>query len=409
VKLLSLIALLVGACLIPSTNAQARFVVAAVCPTAVTSSQTGDAASMVAAQNGFGFRLFDRIVSANSGKNVFLSPASAAIALDMLYAGARGGTAASMAGTLGLTGMSRTTVLNNASALLAALQSADPKVQLAVADSVWARAGVAFRQEFLAEAQRYFGARVATVDFSSPSAPAQINAWVSCATHGTITKMIDQISADTVMFLMNAVYFHGQWTTSFDPKNTKPQQFTTADGHKVSMSMMSLAGSKFLYAQGANFQTVALPYGKGRFDMVIVLPQAGLSLQAFAPHFTSPLWRQWTTGLVRQKIDLSIPRFKLSNDWNLNGTLSTLGMGAAFGQPGNFTGICPRCKLSYVRQKTYLKIDEKGTTASAVTGIGITATLAYPHFIADHPFLLAIRDTETGAILFMGAINNPEG
>jgi len=379
----------------------------AACPTASSVAAGANPAALEPADNDFGFRLLAAVQAENSGKNVFLSPTSAAIMLDMLYGGSRGTSQAELASLLGLKRLGQQAVLSRASALLAGLRSADPKVRLEVADSVWSRAGVQFRKAFLDQAKRSFGAKVSALDFSSPSAPATINRWVACATHNRITRMVSSIPAAMVMYVMNATYFHGLWTTSFDPRNTQNGPFTLPAGQQVSVPFMHLQDIAFPYYSGSDFQMLGLPYGSGRYSMVIVLPRKGESLDTFSHNMTLSNWRSWLSQLRPTKLPVTVPKFTVRNAWNLNKALERLGLRTAIGQNSNFTGICDRCKLSIVRQKTYISVDEKGTTAAAVTSGGVGATFVGPSFIADHPFYCAIRDAKTGAVLFVGAENDP--
>jgi serine protease inhibitor len=404
--------LVVGASSIPvahawGTAAQSHVASSASCPTTASIPAQRNATGLVSADNGFGLRLFTSIFVQNADKDVFISPTSAAIALDMVYAGARGISQSQMASTLGLANLSRAAVMTRASALLAGLRSTDAKVQLEIANSVWSRAGVQFQQAFLTNAGHYFGAKVGSLDFSSAGAPGTINSWVACATHNTITSIVKNIAADIVMYVLNATYFHGEWKTSFDSKNTHAGIFTTGSGQQVQVPFMHLTGVTFPYYQSPDFQAMSLPYGRGRFSMVIVLPRQGLSLPTFAHRLTLANWNSWVSQLQPASIPLALPKFTTRNSWSLNGPLASLGMRQAIGPNGNFSGICARCKLSQVRQKSYLSIDEKGTTAAAVTSGGVSATAVHQTMLVDHPFLIAIRDSKTGAILFLGAENNP--
>lgn len=408
-RVLAAIAIGLTASLVPSAPLGAEPSAQSECTPAIPQSR-GSTGALVAADNRFGFALFDRIFGGSNRGNVFTSPVSAALALQMAYDGARGQTRQVMTSTLGLGGMSQNAVRQEAAAVLAALRSTDPHVQLDIANSLWARAGVQFRRQYLQHVAQSYAARIATLDFKSPSAKNEINGWVTCATHGKITSIVDRIPTYMVMYLINAVYFHGDWKDPFNPKLTRPQTFTTGDGRQEQAPLMVQQRAIPYYA-GPDFQFAALPYGNGRFSMDVVLPKTGLSLAQLAPRLTASSWQRWTAALRSTEINLALPRLTLEHAFNLNRPLIALGMGQAFSRQADLSGICAvdRCQISDVRQKTYLNVDEKGTTAAGSTSVGIGATSVRitPSMVVNHPFYLAIRDSKSGAILFLGAVNDP--
>jgi serpin B len=371
---------------------------------------SGSFSRLVAADNAFAFRLFPLLSAYSTTANTVVSSLSAALAIQLTNDGARGGTQAAMARALGLDGMTRQEVRQQAAALLAALTRSDPKVQMDIANSIWARLGVRFRADFLQHARSSYAARVTALDFRSPQAASTINGWVSCATHKTITSIVDRIPSSVIMYLIDAVYFHGAWSSPFESGLTREQPFTTGAGRQEEVPLMAQRGS-FDYYRGSDFQEVALPYGGDRrFEMDVLLPRRGLSLAQLERRLTPAVWGRWTSSFRPTGVALSLPRFRLSNSFNLDKPLKTLGMGAAFDGGADFSGLCiGSCSISSIRQGTFLRVDERGTTAAAVTVVGIAT--AMPRITStmtvDRPFLTAIRDSRTGAILFLGAINDP--
>src|SRR5499426_156435 len=218
--------------------------------------------NLAAASNAFGFDLFQQLQRQGANKNVFFSPLSVSLALAMTYNGAAGETKKAMARALKIEGMNHSE-LNRASAeLLKALKSADPKIELDIANSLWARGGMRFNEDFLARNRQYYGAEISTLDFNSPQSVATINRWVSDSTKGKISKIIDRIDPQQVMFLINAVYFKGQWQKRFEKTLTKEQPFHLLGGQQKPVPMMAQSGN-YLYRRGDKFQAVSLPYGKG--------------------------------------------------------------------------------------------------------------------------------------------------
>ncbi len=370
---------------------------------------------LAAANNEFGFNLFHQLTRQDANKNVFCSPLSVATALAMAYNGAAGETQQTMARTLRFNGMSQAEINLASADLLKALKSSDPKVELAIANSIWARQGVKFKEDFLARNRQYFGAEVATLNFGDPQAVGRINGWVSANTKGKIPRIIDRISPQQVLFLINAVYFKGLWQQKFDPALTRNQPFHLRGGGQKPVPMMAQAGS-YRYLRGDRFQAVSLPYGKGGASLYLFLPDQNSSLNDFLKTVNYQQWEQWLKSFRTTPGDLKLPRFKLDYERTLNDALKALGMESAFSaERANFSGMSDRRDLfiSEVKHKAVVEVNEEGTEAAAATSVGISVTSVQitPQrftFIADRPFLLAIRDQQTGAILFMGVVMEPK-
>lgn len=403
----------------------------AACSPAAPAPAGGTGAPLTASGTDFGFAAFHRLFASAPRGNTFISPISISLALEMVYEGARGNTRASMARVLGIGRLTPLQVNRDAAALISALQRgepgktsrgpgypATPPTQLRIADSIWSRSGIPFQQSFLDMAQRYFDARASSLNFDSPDAVKTVNAWVSCATRGKITSIVSSLRA-AIMLLINAVYFQGSWTNPFNVRDTHQQPFTLASGRSITVPMMHLGGrvpSFFPYYAGKDVQVVELPYGLSRrFSMVIVLPHRGTSLAQFAPRLTRSNWGYWIKkmGNVYQHGILAMPRINVTYGQDLKRALVAMGMGTAFSPHADFSGLCTiPCKITHVLHKTFLHVDEKGTTAAGVTAVEIGGGGGFPpphpfHMTVDRPFFLGIRDGRSGAVLFLGAVNRP--
>lgn len=423
----------------PSSTPPARAVAVAgsvpapSCQAAAPAPAGGSGAPLASAGKSFGFTMFHRLFERGPAQNTFISPISISLALEMVYGGARGGTRAAMSRVLGLGRLTPDQVNRDAAALISNLQSGEPgkasrgpgypstpPTELRLADSIWSRAGVPFQQSFLQAAQRYFDARATSLNFESPDSVAAVNGWVKCATQGKIPKIVDSLQA-AIMLLINAVYFQGSWSSPFDIRDTRSQSFTLPSGRTTTVPMMHVGGratAYFPYYAGRDVQVVELPYGlTGRFSMVIVLPHRGISLANFAPRLTRATWGYWIKkmGSTAQHGMLAMPRVNLTYSQDLKSSLVAMGMGQAFGTQADFSGMCETsCKITHVLHRTFLHIDEKGTTAAGVTAVEMGAGGGLPppppfHMTVDHPFFVGIRDGRSGAVLFLGAVNQPEG
>ena len=368
---------------------------------------------LVEAQTEFGFNLFSAILSEEGGQNILISPASVAIALSMVYNGADGETQQAMAEPLALQGMSLE-ALNTASAsLIDALANPDPMVQVDIANSLWAHQDFPLYPTFVEQVTEFYNAEAANLDFDNPSTPDIINAWVAEKTQGKISRMVDQTSSEEeVLFLLNAIYFNGTWTTTFDPEQTTEQPFYLPNG-ATKPHLQMVQSDDYHYYETAQFQAVSLPYGDNRLSLYVFLPKQNASLADFQASLSAETWSDWIPQFGRRAGLIKLPKFQLEYKTELIPMLTTLGMGIAFDRGrADFAELSPiPTYISEALHKTFIDVNEEGTEAAAVTSIALTPSSApmEPPFrmVVDRPFFMAIRDNATGAILFMGSIVEP--
>lgn len=375
---------------------------------------------VVSARTTFGFDLLHQL-SKTQGKNVFVSPSSIATALEMTYNGASGQTRAEMAKTLHISGLSLDALNNANQSLRKGVTSGDPKVKIAVANSLWAQRKFTFLPDFIARNLRYYDAAVRNVDFANPTTTDLINRWVKQHTNGKIVKLLPPLDVLTRLVLVNAVYFHGMWTDQFTKAATHPQPFHLQNGATKNVPMMSRTG-EYSYLKGPNFQAIRLPYGSGRFAMYVFLPDPdNLKLQdiefglpAILKTLDRSNWDRWLSQMHSAHGSISLPRFKVEYSQALNEPLKALGMRQAFDiRSADFGGMTgkPDLYVSLVQHKAYVDVNEEGTEAAAATAVVMTMKAMRPSpgfaMVVDHPFLCAIRDDKTGEILFLGAIYDP--
>lgn len=377
---------------------------------------TPDQRTMVTGYNDFGFRLLRRLTDQEPGQNVLISPLSIATALAMLLGGAAGTTQQQMARALGLTPLSAAAVGTASDTLRRHMQSVDPRVELDIANSLWARRGVPFKPAFLQAGQQSFGAEISSLDFSGPQAANTINGWVEKNTKGKIKQIIEpKIDPMAVMFLINAIYFKGVWQITFDKSKTHDQTFALASGDFRQMPFMHQTGS-YQHSTGDGFQAINLPYGSGRISLYLFLPDQGVSPAKLLQSLNEKTWVKTLAAFKATLGDVALPRFKLEYLATLNETLQALGIRDAFdARLANFSGMNGRRDLwlSEVKHKAAVEMNEKGTEAAAAT-VGVVSAAksgATPEkftFVADHPFLGVIRDNQTGSILFLGVVMEPK-
>jgi serine protease inhibitor len=381
-------------------------------PSAVAAARSADTPvdpNIVAADNEFAFALFN-VLNQQAGGNVAISPLSIALALQITYNGAAGTTQQAMAATLGLQSLSLDQVNNDNAALQAALLNPDSEVQLNLANSLWMHlSDNPVLASFTQANETYYGAQVGDL----AGAPANVNAWVSTQTDGLITDILPPANyalADAV--IVNTIYFKGVWSSPFNANQTASATFTQADGTQTSCEMMHQTGM-FDYFQGAGFQALRLPYGQsGRLSMYIVLPSAGTDLSTFVAGITATGLDGWISELQPATGNVSLPRFSASYGSSLVAALTSLGMGVAFTKgEADFSGIAPRTYISDVEHKTVVEVDESGTVATGATSVTVTTAIVsgpLPFTMTmDHPFFYAIRDDQTGTLLFIGTMVDP--
>jgi serine protease inhibitor len=370
-------------------------------------------ADIIKSDNDFGLELFQKVISNDTeAANTFVSPTSIALALAMTYNGADGETKTAMESTLKKQGLTPDEINKSYKSLVDALVSVDPKVLLEIANSIWYREGFTVLPEFVRTNQDYYDARVSSLDFNDPGAPGVINSWVSDKTHNRIEEIIDEIPAEAVMYLINAIYFKGIWQIEFDKEKTSDGPFYLKGGSQVTVPVMKQI-STLKHTTNETFSMVELPYGQGNYSMVVLLPQAGYSTDDLVTAITPGNWNDWINSLSEKDVDLQLPKFTYEYKNTLNDELEAMGMGVAFTDLADFSKINGTGNLfiSKVLHKSFVEVNEEGTEAAAVTSVEIELTAipepGYIKFYVDHPFVFVIRETTTGAILFIGRVQNP--
>jgi len=368
--------------------------------------------SLVQSDNAFGFKLFKEIVNREQDNNVFISPLSVALALGMTLNGASGDTREAMQAALELSALTDQEINESYESLIELLRGLDPKVIFQIANSIWYRQDISFREEFFDLAQTYFDAEVSGLDFSDPNTLNAINSWVDENTNGKIKEIVDAIDPLTVMFLINAIYFKGTWTYEFDEELTRDDLFTLPDGSQEACQMMYQRG-EFSYFENSDFQAIDMPYGDGDYSMTVLLPRQENDIGSLISAFTEDSWSDWLSSFSKEAVALHFPKFKLEYELELNDALTALGMGVAF-QPGNadFTRMYANGGLyiDKIKHKTFVEVNEEGTEAAAVTSVEMSLTAEGPSDITmrvDRPFVFMIRESHSDTILFMGKIVQP--
>ncbi len=383
---------------------------------ALSRELTASEKALISASDTFGVTLLGAINSTRTNENLFLSPLSISLALGMTMNGAAGNTYNEMRLGLGFGMLAQDQVNQSYKSLVDLLLGLDSHVTFKIANAIWSdqRFATAVEPAFLTTVRQYFGAEARVLDFKSPSAVSTINAWASNQTGGKIPKVLDEIG-DEVMFLMNAIYFKGDWRTAFDPKDTQPRPFKLLSGQSINVETMYRKGNvRRGSIPGAT--VVDLPYGGDAFTMTILLPDSTSDVNKLIGSLTPNTWRQAQAAVQTANVGLYLPKIKLSWKGEIRPELATLGMRdmqnplvadlsklARGARPGDLY-------ISKVQHDTYVDVNEVGTEAAAVTTVGVTPTsiCLTCDVRIDRPYLFAIRERLSGTVLFVGKIMRPE-
>lgn len=361
---------------------------------------------------------------ADANANLFISPVSLSQGLGLAFVGARGETRDEIGRVLGWQpGTSPGNVGQHNKRLI---DTGEPAIAIGIANALWLAEGLPVRREYLAEAQAAFGATPETLDFAAgPDAAAgRINGWVARQTEGRINEIVSasDFGEDTAAVLTNALHFKAKWSRPFT--DTETRDFTRGDGTRVPITMMK-QGGRFQYRETREGQAIALPYGKsGRFVMEIFLPRDGATLRRWEREIRGTDFfageqggndRFVLSAEPERDVRVVLPRFEARFEQGLKQALVAAGMPSAFDRGrADFSGIAvgPPLAIDEVAHATFLRVDEEGTEAAAVTSVRIVTTGArieprVPEMIVDRPFLVTLRDRASGALLFFGRIADP--
>ncbi len=368
-------------------------------------------AKVIETNNNFGLELLLTVFAAENTPNIMISPASVSIALGMTYNGAEGTTMEAFEEVLNYQGLTREEVNEITKELIGVLLTNSKGNLLEIANSIWSNKGFPVKQEFIDLNSNYYDALVDELDFSKASALSTINHWVSNKTHGKIDEIIDHIDPSTMMILINAIYFNCLWDVEFDPKDTYDAPFYNENGTKFGMVDMMKLESNFRVAYSDNFRAVELPYKNKKFSMYLFLPDEGTTVNELAEELDGPTWNGWLNKFSEVRdYNIELPRFEFEFDRSLKEDLKAMGLDVAFTGEADFSGISEiDLLISDVIHKTYIKVNEEGTEAAAVTAVTMDLTSAGPGTILrfDRPFLFAITEKSSKSILFMGKVSEP--
>ncbi len=372
-------------------------------------------AEVIQTNNHFGLELFSKIIESEDKANIMISPTSISLAMGMAYNGTETSTKEAFDSVLNYEGLTLAEVNEITRDLIKTLVTNSEGNLLEIANSIWYRDNFPVFDGFIQTNKTYFDAEVKKLDFDSPGAVDAINSWVADKTHDKIDKIIEELPPESMMLLINALYFNCLWEIEFDPDESKPEMFYNEDRTEFGEVEMMTTESKFNYAATEDFTAVELPYKNDKFSMHLFLPAFGSGVDELIGKLDGDSWNEWLEAFSEhEKVQVTIPKFKFDYQRSMGGDLSGMGLGIAFTDDADFSGISDiDLLISKVIHKTYIDVNEEGTEAAAVTAIEIGVTSVGPGggpvvIRLDRPFLFAITENSSKSIVFIGKMMEPE-
>ncbi|XP_008838887.1 serpin B11 isoform X1 [Nannospalax galili] len=377
--------------------------------------------------------VFKQLSSSNVGENIFFSPLSLFYALSMILLGTRGQSAEQMEKVLHYEHFSKYLkpemkdsrecsragrMHSEFGVLLSQINQPNSNYTLSIANRLYGTKAITFHQQYLRCSEKLYQAKLQAVDFelSTEETRKTINAWVESKTNGKVTNLFGKgtIDPSSVMVLVSAIYFKGQWQNKFQERKTVKAPFHMSVGKSVMVKMMYQTGRfKLANIKKPQMQVLELPYSNNNLNMIILLPHGMANVKQIERQLNVRTLQEWTnsSNMVESEVEVCIPRFKLEMKYELNSLLKSLGMKNIFNvAAADFSGMSPDkgLYLSKVIHKSYVDVTEEGTEAAAATGesVAVKRLLIPVQFMADQPFLFIIRDL-FGHILFAGKFASP--
>jgi len=367
---------------------------------------------VVDSANKFAFDIFKPVLGEVKGsENIMISPFSITSALSMVLNGAAGETFDAVRHTLRYDGKTIEEINETYLRLMKEMIPVDPRVTMEIANSVWVEKRLKVKQPYIDALKTWYLAEARNIDVTDPGAVDMVNGWIEEKTHDKIQDMLDYLSPDLAMLLINAIYFNGKWRYQFDAEDTQKRPFYITPGESVQVPMM-YQEENFAVTGTENATLLELPYGQGNYSMVVMLPNEGVLLAEAAATLNSEDWAEWMHQLSygTTEVHLSLPKFEYEYKRELKDDLAALGMGIAFSGAADFSNITDQgILISRVIHQTFIKTDEEGTEAAAATVVEFVFTSIPSTTVVNvnRPFLYFIRETTTGTIVFMGQVVDP--
>lgn len=363
----------------------------------------------------FGFQMMQKLTERNPLSSHFISPLSIIMAYGMTMNGAEGETYTQMQEVFGLDGLSRDDINLAARDLIGLLTTYDEKVTFTIANSIWYREEYPVAKNFLDINRTHYDAVIEAVNFADPKTLERINGWVKEKTGGLIENITDELDPQIVMYLLNAIYFKGDWSVRFDPDKTTKKPFKLPNGSFKEVDMMQMEMEKEMaYKHGEDYEAVNLYYGDAGFVMTLILPDESTTLEEWLSETNWDTWTQISGDFYDVTLTLRMPKFELEYEVeNFEELLIDLGIIDGFdpflADFSPMTGSPNGIFIGESKHKTFISVNEEGTEAAAVTSVVMfDSAPQMAELTFNRPFFYVIREVESGTILFMGTFTGEE-
>ena len=369
---------------------------------------------MSAASNALGFSTLTELhKSKGKQDNIFVSPTSLYSALLLVYNGASGETKEDFSELLDITEWTDEEVNEAMYVLSNRLWKDTDEMEVTAANSLWLADTYTFQADYTESMETYFDAHMEAIDKTDDASAGKINKWVQKETNDKIEKIIEPpLQSNFVALLVNVLYFNGNWQFEFPEESTKDDTFFASD-KDIEVPFMQLE-EELAYMENDDVEAVQLPYGEGEMMMEVYVPKEDKDMPDFLTSTLPEQRKNWQDAFKKETGTVHMPKFELEYDIVLNDVLQELGLEHAFSDQADFSSLVEESdalRISEVKQKTFLDVDEKGTEAAAATSVEIeeTSLIIDDEFdmYIDRPFVFTITDTETDTILFLGKIEEP--
>ncbi|XP_075826062.1 serpin B6-like isoform X1 [Microtus pennsylvanicus] len=359
-----------------------------------------------------------KILGEDSSKNVFFSPMSISSCLAMVFMGAKGNTASQMAQALSLdkcSGNGGGEVHQGFQSLLTEVNKTGTQCLLKTANRLFGEKTLDILASFKDSCRKFYEAEMEELDFKGDTEQSRqhINTWVAKKTEDKITELLSPgtVNSDTLLVLVNAIYFKGNWEKQFDKEDTQEMPFkVTMNEEKPVQMMFKKSSFKMTYVEEISTAILLLPYAGNELNMIIMLPDENVELKTVEKEITYEKFIEWTRldKMDEEEVEVFLPRFKLEENYDMEDFLCKLGMTDAFEDRADFSGISSKqgLSLSKVVHKSFVEVNEEGTEAAAATSSVVYKCMP-PYFCADHPFLFFIQHCKTRGIVFCGRFSSP--
>ena len=370
-----------------------------------------ESSATIDANNQFAFTFYNQVTSDNN-ENVFFSPLSVSTAFAVVYEGAKGKTSEEISKVFGFqtNDSERRSSFKN---IIKNLNEPDSQYALNIANAIWLAQDFKPISDYVETSKIYYESEVNTVNFISDEGVHTINGWIKDKTENKIKQLLSPGSTNesTRLVITNAIYFNGTWVYPFEKERTRDSEFKINSDQTIQTPMMYLPPTTLNYTETEQLEILKLPYHGDTLSMFILLPKDIDGIYSLEESFTLNNFSEWKKEISERHMAVFLPKFTFETDYDLKKSLQNIGIKTAFDKHNADFGKITQIEDLYIAfaiHKAFVDVNEAGTKAAGVTGIGVSAAVSVqPTFNADHPFIFIIQDNKTGNILFMGRMMNP--